>query len=188
MCVAKTRALAEDIADLVELDLEELPAVVDAQEMRRGTVSVAVHEEWPSPFFLETMMDTGIDAVAKTAPIVVKREYSLSRDKVDDPLEGKAVLAYWDHLKGQLVVYTSTQVPHMIRTAIAEHLGLEQKTVRSRRARRRGAGLATNAFCKPKSCYRVAGLSFKKPFRWVEDRRETPDLRHLLSGRAFPIL
>lgn len=51
MCVAKTRALAEDIADLVELDLEELPAVVDAQEMRRGTVSVAVHEEWPSPFF-----------------------------------------------------------------------------------------------------------------------------------------
>ncbi|HEY4444511.1 MAG TPA: xanthine dehydrogenase family protein molybdopterin-binding subunit [Steroidobacteraceae bacterium] len=176
MCVAKTRALAEDIADLVELDLEELPAVVDAQEARRGTAPVAVHEEWGSPFFLETRMDTGIDAAAKTAPIVVKREYSLSR-QVMNPLEGKAVLAYWDPLKGQLVVYTSTQVPHMIRTAIAEHLGLEQREVRVI-APDVGGGFGYKCVLQAEElCIAWLALTFKKPFRWVEDRRE-----HFTSG------
>ena len=176
LCVARTRALAEDIADRVELDLEELPAVVDAQDVRRGAASVAVHEEWPSHFFLETAMDTGIEAVAKTAPIVVKREYSLSR-QVMNPLEGKAVLAYWDHLKGQLVVYTSTQVPHMIRTAIAEHLGLEQKAVRVV-APDVGGGFGYKCVLQAEElCIAWLALTFKKPFRWVEDRRE-----HFTSG------
>jgi aerobic carbon-monoxide dehydrogenase large subunit len=176
MCIAKTRALAEDIADLVELDLEELPAVVDAQDARRGAAPVAVHEEWPSPFFLETRMDTGIEAVATTAPIVVKREYSLSR-QVMNPLEGKAVLAYWDHLKGQLVVYTSTQVPHMIRTAIAEHLGLEQREVRVV-APDVGGGFGYKCVLQAEElCIAWLALTFKRPFRWVEDRRE-----HFTSG------
>src|SRR6476619_6668293 len=78
---------------------------------------------------LETAFEKGIAEVAATAPVVVRREYRTAR-QVMNPLEGKAVLAQWEGRTGQLVVHTSTQVPHMIRAAIAEHLGLSQGRVR----------------------------------------------------------
>ena len=63
-------------------------------------------------------------AEAKDAPVVVTREIALSRQAMV-PLEGKAVLAYWDERSDQLMVYTSTQVPHIIRVGIAQFLGLD---------------------------------------------------------------
>ena len=56
MCVASTRAQAEDLADLVELDLEELPAVVDMLEARTNPPAL-VHEEWGDNLFLESLVD-----------------------------------------------------------------------------------------------------------------------------------
>ena len=71
MCVAPTRAEAEDIAALVELDLEELPAVYDMRRARDEKASL-VHEEWGDNVFLETLVDVDI-ASAFDAPIKVSR-------------------------------------------------------------------------------------------------------------------
>lgn len=176
MCIGATRAHAEDVADGVDLDIDELPPVLDAAHLRTSRKGPFVHDSWDSHLFLETEFDTGLAAAVKDAPVVVTREYRLSR-QVMNPLEGKSVLAYWDHLKDQLVVYTSTQVPHMVRTGIAEHLGIEQAKVRVV-APDVGGGFGYKCVLQAEElCIAWLAMRFKTPFRWTEDRRE-----HLTSG------
>jgi carbon-monoxide dehydrogenase large subunit len=175
MCIAATRAQAEDIADEIGLEVEELPAVVDAVAARHPS-AVLVHETWPDNVFLQTTFDTGIAAIAATAPVMVKREYRTARQAMN-PIEGKAVLAHWDHRADQLVIYTSTQVPHMIRTGIAEHLGIPQTRVRVI-APDVGGGFGYKCVLQAEElCVAWLALKFREPFRWIEDRRE-----HLVAG------
>lgn len=175
MCVAESRARAEDLADSVEVDLEELPAVVDAVAARDASPAL-LHEGWNDNIFLQTAFDKGMADIATKAPVVVRREYRTAR-QVMNPLEGKAILAHWDERLQQLVVYTSTQVPHMIRTAIGEHLGIEQRMVRVV-APDVGGGFGYKCILQPEElCIAWLAYKFKKPFRWIEDRRE-----HLISG------
>jgi carbon-monoxide dehydrogenase large subunit len=121
-------------------------------------------------------MDTGLAKAVAEAPVIVRREYHTAR-QVMNPLEGKAVLAHWDDRLDQLVVYTSTQVPHMIRTGIAEHLGVDHGQVRVI-APDVGGGFGYKCVLQPEElCIAWLAYTFRKPFRWTEDRRE-----HLISG------
>src|SRR4029453_2310472 len=56
MAIAPTRAQAEDILELRELDIEELPPIVDARAPR-GDASVRVHDEWSDNLHLTLGMD-----------------------------------------------------------------------------------------------------------------------------------
>jgi aerobic carbon-monoxide dehydrogenase large subunit len=175
MCVANSRAEAEDVAELVRVEFAERQAVVDALAARKASGS-RVHDEWTDNLFLTTEMDKGIAAAAERAAVTVRREYRTAR-QVMNPLEGKAVLAHWDERADQLVVYTSTQVPHMIRTAIAEHLGLAQGRIRVI-APDVGGGFGYKCVLQPEElCVAWLAMKFRRPFRWLEDRRE-----HLISG------
>src|ERR1041385_6554498 len=109
MCLARNRAAAEDLAQAVTLDLDELPPVVDMHAAKRSEAAL-LHEGWGDNLFLVTHTGDAakIEAVARAAPVVVKREYRMARQCMS-PLEGKGVLAYWDDRHGQLVVVTSTQ-------------------------------------------------------------------------------
>src|ERR1700728_320693 len=77
MCVAPTRAEAEDIAAAVTLDLEELPAIHDMLKAREPG-SALVHEHWGDNVFLETNFEVDIGP-ALDASIKVTRELSTSR-------------------------------------------------------------------------------------------------------------
>jgi carbon-monoxide dehydrogenase large subunit len=75
----------------------------------------------------------------------VTRRYRMNRQS-GAPLEGRAVLAYRDHRLDEIVIYASTQTPHMVRVAIAENLGIDERCVRvvapdvgAALARRRGS-------------------------------------------------
>src|SRR5262249_10944020 len=94
MCVAPSRAEAEDLCKLVVTELEELPAVVDAIAGRRPDAPL-VHEEFGDNLFLATQLNAGFDDASKEAPVVVKREIRLARQCMA-PLEGKGALGYWD--------------------------------------------------------------------------------------------
>ena len=175
MCVAKTRAEAEDLSELVELDIEELPALVDADAARLEK-SVRVHEDWDDNLFLTLSVDNDFEALSKKASVVVKRDVELSRQAMV-PMEGKAVVAHWDERADMLVMYYSTQTPHIVRTGIAQFLGLDEGQVRII-APDVGGGFGYKVIVHPEELA-VAWLSMKyrKPFRWIEDRRE-----HLVSG------
>lgn len=175
MCIAPTRAEAEDVAEAVGLNIEELPAVVDSLDARRPG-SPLVHDEWGDNLFLTTAVNGDIDDLAKTAPVKVSRELNTGRQCMH-PMEGKGVLAYWDFQAGQLVVYTSTQVPHMIRTGLSETLGLDQAKIRVIPPDV-GGGFGYKCVLQPEEiCVAWLAMTQRRPFRWIEDRRE-----HLTAG------
>ena len=175
MCLGRSRAEAEDVADAVQLDLDELPAIADMLEAQRPDAPL-VHEAWGDNFFLKTEVNGPIDAVAAEAAIVIRREYRMARQCMF-PMEGKGVLAYWDSRDEQLVVYTSTQVPHLIRTGLSEALGLEQRQIRVI-APDVGGGFGYKCVLQPEEiCVAWLALQRRHPVRWVEDRRE-----HLVAG------
>jgi carbon-monoxide dehydrogenase large subunit len=175
MCVAPSRAEAEDLCQLVTVDFEELPAVVDALDGRKPG-SALVHEEFGDNLFLSTLTDVKFDEMAKAAHVVVKRELKLARQCMS-PMEGKGALGYWDRQAQQLVLYTSTQAPHIIRTALSEYLRIEEGIIRVV-APDVGGGFGGKSILQPEELL-IAWLALtnKQPVRWTEDRRE-----HLIAA------
>jgi len=175
MCIAPTRALAEDLAESIELRIDPLPALVDAHRARADP-SVRVHDEWPDNLFLTLPYEKDFEQNAQGATLVVEREVSLARQAMM-PMEGKAVLAYWDDRADQLIVYTSTQVPHMIRVGLAQCLGIVEGQLRVI-APDVGGGFGYKCVLHAEEVL-VAWLAlrYRRPFRYVEDRRE-----HLVAG------
>jgi carbon-monoxide dehydrogenase large subunit len=175
MCVAPSRALAEDLAEQIELRIDALPALVDAHQAL-ADASVRVHEHWRDNLFLALSYDKDFDEHASRAVRVVRREVSLARQAMM-PMEGKAVLAYWDERADQLIVYSSTQVPHMIRVGLAQCLGIDEGKLRVI-APDVGGAFGYKCVLQPEEvCVAWLALRYRTPFRYVEDRRE-----HLVAG------
>jgi len=161
MCIAPTRAEAEDIAEQVEVEFDELPVLVDAHAAR-AEPTVRVHEDWSDNLFLTLNYESGFDAKAKNAPVVIRREVALARQAMV-PMEGKAVLAHWDDRSDQLVVYASTQVPHIIRVGLAQFLGIDQGRVRVI-SPDVGGGFGYKAVLQPEElCVAWLALKFRRP-------------------------
>ncbi len=105
----------------------------------------------------------------------VSRTVELSRQCIV-PLEGKSVLAYWDFQADQLVVVSATQVPHLLRVGIAQHLSMNEEAVRVV-SPTRVAPSATRAAVLEDLCIAWLAKTYLTPFRYLEDRRE-----HLIVG------
>jgi carbon-monoxide dehydrogenase large subunit len=104
-----------------------------------------VHEHWGDNVFLETVVEDDLAAIRASAPIVVRRSLRTARQCMS-PLEGRGVVAAWDRRLEQLLVYSSTQLPHIVRTGLAECLGLDQGRCASSRPMSAAAS-ATRASC-----------------------------------------
>ncbi|MCU0888510.1 MAG: xanthine dehydrogenase family protein molybdopterin-binding subunit [Rubritepida sp.] len=176
MCVGATRAAAEDLAELVEVDYAPLPPIVSAAAGRAADAAL-LHEAWGDNLFLDMKVDLGgVEAVAAAAPVTVSLEITCARQTMH-PMEGKGLVAWWDHRADQLVVHTSTQVPHLIRAGLAETLGLPQARIRVAPPDV-GGGFGYKCLLQPEEvavCW--LALTRRTPFRWIEDRRE-----HLVAG------
>ena len=175
MAVAKTRAGAEDLIEQIEVEYEDLPVIASCASGRRAGAAL-LHEEWGDNLFLETHFDSGVEQAIARAPVSVELDVACSRQTMH-PMEGKGVLAWWDHRTGQLVVHPSTQVPHLIRAGLSEVMGIPQAVIRVV-APDVGGGFGYKCLLQPEEVA-IAWLAytFKKPFRWTEDRRE-----HLVAG------
>ncbi|GAC1331990.1 MAG: xanthine dehydrogenase family protein molybdopterin-binding subunit [Beijerinckiaceae bacterium] len=169
MCVAQTRAEAEDIAAAITLDIEELPAVHDMLAARSPDAPL-VHEHWGDNVFLETFADVDISK-AFDAPIKITRELRTARQAMA-PLEGRAVAATWDSRLEQLTVYSATQMPHINRNGLSECLRLDQAAVRVI-SPDVGGGFGYKGILLPEEIC-LSWLTMKRghPVRWIEDRRE----------------
>ncbi|MBB6468399.1 xanthine dehydrogenase family protein molybdopterin-binding subunit [Aminobacter carboxidus] len=169
MCVADTRAAAEDIAAQVDVDLEELPAVHDMLKAREPG-SALLHEHWGDNVFLETFVDVNF-AAALDAPIKVTREISTARQNMS-PMEGRGTVAYWDSRMEHLVLYTGSQMPHIVRNGLAECLGLDQVQIRII-SPDVGGGFGYKGILLPEDiCLGWYAMRCGHPVRWLEDRRE----------------
>jgi aerobic carbon-monoxide dehydrogenase large subunit len=174
-CVMPTRAQAEDLAALVQVELEELPAVVDVVAAMRPD-SPRVFDEWPSNAYISTTVTEGDPQQLATAPIRVHRRLRLNRQATVS-MEGRGALAYWDRRLDELVVYLSTQGGQVKRLALSRMLGIPENKVRVI-APDVGGGFGGKNRIMPEDVA-VAALAMKvgHPVRWIEDRRE-----HLLAS------
>src|SRR5499433_4160836 len=184
MCMAATRAEAEDLAASVTLELEELPAVYDMLEARKNGAAL-VHEHWADNVFLETFLDVDIGK-AFDAPIKVSREIRTARQCMA-PIEGRGVVAFWDTRLQQLTLYSACQMPHIVRTGLAECLGLDEGRVRVV-APDVGGGFGYKGILLPEEiCLGWLAMHCGHPVRWIEDRREHLVCRLLLEKNKYRI-
>ena len=168
-CLAPTRAQAEDLAQAVYADIEELPAVVDMRDARLAPPAL-VHEEWGDNLFLESFVDDDI-AVLANAPIKLTRHIRTARQCMS-PLEGRGVVCQWDARLDQLTMWSSAQMVHVNRQGLAECLGLDQGQIRVI-APDVGGGFGYKGILLPEEIVLAyLTMKLKRPLRWIEDRRE----------------
>jgi carbon-monoxide dehydrogenase large subunit len=169
MCLADTRAQAEDMAVAVSLDVEELPAVHDMLQARQPDAP-RLHEHWADNVFLESFVDTGL-AKALDAPIKISREIRTSRQCMA-PIEGRGVVATWDGRREQLTLYSACQMPHIVRTGLSECLGLDHAQVRVISPDVGGGFGYKGILLAEEVALGWLAMRCGHPVRWIEDRRE----------------
>jgi aerobic carbon-monoxide dehydrogenase large subunit len=168
VCVADSRAAAEDLAAAVELDLEELPPVT---EMRAALATpTRVHDHWPDNVVLESSIAVAPERLAG-APIIVRRRLRTARQCMS-PIEGRGCVATWDRRLEQLVLYTATQIPHIVRTGLAGCLGLDQARIRVVAPDVGGGFGYKGILLVEEVCAAFLAQRLGHPVRWIEDRRE----------------
>jgi len=170
--VAATVAAAEDAAELVAIDYEELPAVADPEEARRPG-SPLVFPERGTNVVLELPHEPAGEAEDAADDVVVRARYVIPRVAVS-PMEGHAVLAVPDPAPGgRLTVWLSTQVPHSARSQLAACLGWPVERLRVVTPRVGGGFGGKAGGGVPEHVVVVAAADrLGRPVRWVETRAE----------------
>src|SRR6185436_16105242 len=127
--VAADRYLAADALELIEVDYDPTAAVADP-EKALASGAPAVHPEWPDniAFTQNTLYGDPAKAFAE-ADVVVKQRI-VSQRLIPTAMETRGVVADWRAADRAMNLYTSTQAPHLVRSLIAQILGLEENRFR----------------------------------------------------------
>jgi carbon-monoxide dehydrogenase large subunit len=169
--VATDRYIARDAADLVEVDYEATAAVADP-EKALAAGAPAVHPEWPDNVAFNFHQGGGdIDAAFRDAEVVVKQRITSQR-LIPTALETRGVLADWRAGEKSLTLYSSTQIPHLMRTMVAGILGMPENKLRVITPEVGGGfGSKLNVYAEEALMAFIA-MKINKPVKWVESRRE----------------
>ena len=169
--VAETRDQAEDAAELVALDLEELPAVVDPEAALHDGAPI-VHERFGTNLIGAFTVGKGdSERVLAAAPHRLKRRFYHHRYAAV-PMECRGILCEYDRRTDGIMSWSSTQVVHRVRSDIAATLGMPEARVRVV-APDVGGGFGGKGHAYPEDLL-IPFLARRlgRPVRWIEDRRE----------------
>jgi carbon-monoxide dehydrogenase large subunit len=189
--IAEDRYIAADAVELVEVDYEELPPIVDAfksmdddaiclrediKDKLEGAHSPRKHVN--HIFNWEVGEKAATDAVFAQAEVTVKELISYQRVH-PAPLETCACLAAMDKVKGEITIYGTFQAPHVVRTVVSLLSGIPEAKVHVI-APDIGGGFGNKVGVYPGYvCAIVASIVLGVPVKWVEDRIEN------LTATAF---
>jgi carbon-monoxide dehydrogenase large subunit len=180
--VATSRYSAEDAADLVQVEYEPL-AVTATIDAAIAADAAPLHENTrDNVLFRASHRTEGFDAAFASAHLIVRDTFHSPRLSALS-LEPRGCLALYDNDHDSLVLYTSTQIPHIIRTALAEALDWDETKLRVI-APDVGGGFGMKAYLYPEELV-AAYLSraLDAPIKWTSDRRE--DLLSSVQGRGY---
>ncbi|HEX5512734.1 MAG TPA: xanthine dehydrogenase family protein molybdopterin-binding subunit, partial [Actinomycetales bacterium] len=166
----------EDAAELVQVDVEELEPVLDLYEILAGGTE-PLHDNWSTNFFVKRKRSFGdIEAARRRGTRVVRRMFRNHR-QAGVPLENRGCLAVPSATGDGVTLWTSTQMPHLVRTVVARVLELPESAVRVV-APDVGGGFGVKGHVFPDevlTCW--LALRTGRPVKWVEDRSE-----HLIAS------
>src|SRR6266851_2157931 len=170
--IADDPYIAEDAAEVVEVEWTPLPAIAGLDAARVAGAR-QVHRELAGNCLVDLTMfdDDRLEEIFATAPVVVEGVFTSARVAAL-PMEGRACLADWDDRDEQLVIHVSTQVPHQVRSGIAQALGVPERRVRVI-APDVGGGFGMKCVVGREEVV-VAGavMRLRRPVAWTEDRQE----------------
>jgi len=169
--VADDRYRARDAVDLIEVDYEPLPAVTDPEKALEKN-SPRVHAQFKDNQACLWKVEAGFPdkAFAKAAHVV--RQRFVNQRLIPVAMEPRGVLASYDAGAEQLTVWSSTQIPHLLRTQLAAMLNVPEMRVRVI-APEVGGGFGSKLNVYGEEAL-IAHLAMKlgRPVKWIETRRE----------------
>src|SRR5437868_7181391 len=169
--VAEDLYAARDAAELVEVDYEPLHVITN-MEKALGNETSYVHEEFRSnKAFTHALKNGDIAAAFKKADRVVKQRM-INQRLAPIAMETRAVLAEYLPGEKRLTVWSSTQIPHLLKTQISLLVGLPETAVRVI-APEVGGGFGSKLNVYGEEGV-VPWLAMKtgRPVKWNEGRRE----------------
>jgi carbon-monoxide dehydrogenase large subunit len=170
LVIAETPHAAEDGAERVAVEYEPLPAVTSIDAALAGDAP-AVHDEGNVLLDVAFHDDPELDTALEDAALVLEGTFDSGR-LTALPMEGRACLAEWDDRDLRLTLWTSTQVPHLVRTTVAALLRIPEHRLRVV-APDVGGGFGQKCVvAREEALTCVAAQVAKAPVKWVEDRQE----------------
>lgn len=169
--VAEDRPKAEDAIDAIVVEYEGLPVVVDPEESLQPRATL-VHEGSNNNVVFSFRIEKGnVDGALGAAPYTLRERFRHHR-YCAAPLEGRGVVAWVEPKTNILTVWSSTQMPHLVRRQIAAQLSLPEETVRVI-APDIGGGFGPKVFVYPEEILvPFLALQLGCPVKWIEDRTE----------------
>ncbi len=179
--VARDRYAAQDALDLIQVDYEPLPVVSDP-EKALDPASPVIHSEWPdNTAFRWGLKQGNLDRAFRDAHRIVKQRLVHQR-LAPIAMEGRGVLARYLPGEEELTVWSSTQIPHLLKTQLSLMLRLPENRVRVI-APEVGGGFGSKLNVYAEEAL-VAYLSqrLNRPVKWIEERRE--NIQATIHGRG----
>jgi carbon-monoxide dehydrogenase large subunit len=172
MVLADSLGAAEDGAEAVGVDLEPIAAVASIEDAMRDGAPL-VHAVLPDNRLLEAALfdDPELDVVLERAAHTVEATFTTGRVTAA-PMEGRASLAEWDAREERLVLHISHQVPHLVRTTVADCLGFPEHRIRVVTPDVGGGFGLKCVVGREEILVSAAAVRFRRPVRWVEGRQE----------------
>jgi aerobic carbon-monoxide dehydrogenase large subunit len=180
--IARDKYVAVDAAELVVVDYEELPVVLDPEAALKPGSPKVHDEEADNEMFAMTFTgggtaeeqaknDAEVDKIFQSAEVVIKERFRVHRTGTT-PMETRGTLAEWSPSDG-LTVYNTTQRPHIDRLAFADILEIPAEKVRVIAPRDMGGGFGLKApFYRESLVIAYAARKLGRPVRWIESRYE----------------
>ena len=168
LVIAESPRLAEDAAEQVIIDLEELPVIASVDDALAEDAP-RLHEHATNVLYEASFLAGSVDAAFASAAVVIERKFISPRQSAF-PLETRGVLA--EPTESGLCVYASTQVPHLLQRALAEALAVPRDEIRVK-CPDVGGGFGLKAHVYPEEIVTCAAARLiRRPVKWVEDRTE----------------
>jgi carbon-monoxide dehydrogenase large subunit len=169
--VAENKYIAKDASDLIEIEYEALPAVVDP-EKAMSPQSPRIYDEFADNIGYEFGFESGnTDEAFSNADAVVK-ERLINQRLAPIPMEPRGVVANYQMPDNELVVWCSTQTPHGLRTQLAVMLGVAENRIRVIAPEVGGGfGCKIDVYAEDGiACYLAKKTG--RAVKWIESRRE----------------
>jgi len=170
--VARDKYLLEDAMELVDIDYEPLPVVVDSEEGLKPGAPL-LYPEWGDNIIYHQRIQGG-DAQRgfAEADLVVSERFRCHRTGAQ-PMETRGMLATYDEAQG-LTLWLTTQRPHNIRDLLASYMQLPHDRVRVIQPRDMGSAFGSKApFYREEIVASHLAMKLGQPVRWIENRMES---------------
>ncbi|MGH7774176.1 MAG: xanthine dehydrogenase family protein molybdopterin-binding subunit [Candidatus Binatia bacterium] len=167
---ARTRGAAEDALELISVDYDPLPAVVDTDEAMEPSATQLFEELGSNIAWKGALHYGNIEAAFQQADRIVREKLKIHRYS-STPLEPLACIASFDAASKKLTVWVNAQVPEVIYDSLREALGLEDVRVIIPDI---GGGFGQKIHLIRKYVVLISLLAIKtqRPVKWIEDRTE----------------